>query len=188
MSMNTECHRLDRILSDMGEPVLPYLTNNVSFECYRFLRWSAWSSPISVCLTKTGAIFSVRTTTSRLMRTTTTESPYETTQSQMSASESTEIRELLNKVDVFHMAETSYYVGCDGCDWFLEGVSGGVYRVISRWSPDSPNGKERGLEAYTALGNRLWDYGKTNRYNKSTQAIMEQPKGEQGNASVKNTR
>jgi hypothetical protein len=46
--------------------------------------------------------------------------------------------ELLQKADFWNLAteqQESNVVGVDGAQWIMEGVTGGRYHVVDRWSP-----------------------------------------------------
>ena len=87
----------------------------------------------------------------------------------MSENDSAALEMLIAQLKFFEMPTDVGDLGKDGEEWIIEGVSGGKYHVIERWSA-SYESQKRGLTAFIGLCRFLID--------KSTLSVRPTNKGE----------
>lgn len=49
------------------------------------------------------------------------------------------IQYMLNELDFWNQSETVEWYGCDGDNFYIEGLKNGKYHIIHRWSPNKEN-------------------------------------------------
>lgn len=143
-------------LRSLQEPSLFALRNDPSLQIYRFLRLSSFGHPISVRLTinadgsssivtrsvdnSPGFLTNPASVTGRLIMDTSTPVDKEQTEKvlehlqrvafwEMTTDEEEQPRRLGSR------SHTAPVLRHDGSQWILEGIRGGKYHVVDRWSP-----------------------------------------------------
>lgn len=54
--------------------------------------------------------------------------------------------ELISENDFWNLPTKTNDIGFDGSQWIIEGLLGGKYHIIDRWTPEKGSAKEIGLE------------------------------------------
>ena len=64
---------------------------------------------------------------------------------------------LINETDFWNLRTNNEDVGMDGAQWIIEGVSGGNYHLVERWSPEEGEVREIGMELLKLSGLKVKD-------------------------------
>src|SRR3954451_23303804 len=135
-------------LSRMNEPSLFESAKAPGISIYRLTILPTWGNPIAIRFEKKKEVYQL--TGKRLSG----EGGYdpgklvETKEVILAAADSKSLETVLAGLQFASMKTEDGVTGNDGDEWILEGVSGGKYHVITRWTASSEQTKERGLEQF----------------------------------------
>jgi hypothetical protein len=154
-----EAQWYSRFLEKMEEPPLPEFANNTTAQIYRILILPTWGNPICVQVQKHGDTYDLSARRLDGFAGYQVGALIESKRVQLDDTDSKALDALVSSASFFRLPskEDKKWVGMDGDDWVLEGLSGGKYHVVSRWCASSYNSKKRGLKPFVALCKFLID-------------------------------
>jgi hypothetical protein len=138
-------------LERMNEPRLPGFAKDVNANVYRIMILPTWGNPIVVRVQGHGELYSL---SARRLDGQGGYDPgklVEAKDIELGADDSKSLAALIQNLNFFQLSSDDGFLGNDGDEWILEGVSQGKYHVVVRWCADSYDPEKRKLTAFLAL-------------------------------------
>jgi hypothetical protein len=148
-----------KCLERMKEPRLPELATNVNAEVYRMTIFPTWGNAIAVRVSRRGESYSLSARRLNGQAGFEAGKLVEEKDIELGAEDSKALEVLVQNLNFFQFSTDDGFIGTDGDEWILEGVSGGRYHVAKRWCAGESvyNPNKRGLTAFLALCKFLVD-------------------------------
>lgn len=137
-------------LTAMKEPRLPPLAKDVSNETYRMTFLPSWGDAIAVRVQRHDQAFHLVAKRLHGQSGFVAGKLVETKEIELNAAESHALETLIAKLGFYQMPTDDEIAGNDGEEWIIEGVSGGRYHVVQRWTATYRT-NERRLEPFLAF-------------------------------------
>lgn len=129
-------------------------------EVYRMMIFPVWGDPISIRVQKHNGIYALSARrldghggfkVGKLVE----EKDFDLTQA-----DSQVLDDLIQKVNLYEMSSSDAFIGVDGDEWVIEGVSQGKYHFVERWCATEYGPEKRGLANFDAFCKFLVDKSK----------------------------
>jgi hypothetical protein len=144
-------------LERMNEPRLPEFAKDANAEVYRMMILPTWGNSIVVRVRKNGELYSL---SARRLDGQAGFDPGKLVEAKdidLGAEDSKALAVLIQNLSFFQLSTDDGFVGMDGDEWIIEGVSQGKYHVAKRWCASDYNPDKRGLTAFLVLCKFLVD-------------------------------
>ena len=136
-------------LRAMDEPVLDATQKG---SAYRFTWLRSFSHPIAVRITANAGRFRLVAVELDASGGYAREKPVRRQEIELSATQFRDLEALISNSGFWNLPPHVETNGLDGSEWIIEGVRGGTYHVVNRWSPDTGPVREIGEQMLVLTG------------------------------------